>query len=310
VSWSYSTTGIHRTMLLDRVRGEAYQAAIAATVKPGDVVLDFGAGSGILSLFAARAGAKRVYALEKTETAHLARHIVHLNGLADRITVVHEAMEAAVLPERVDVIVSEWLGTIGVDENLLAPLLVARDRWLRVGGRMLPERVTSWMAPASDERTAAQRQFYSGRPYGFDFSPVFATWPNEAAWSQTTLDRNCLMAEPQPLWTIDPYTFRTGQASLPFRASPRFNAARDGDVDGLCLWFQADLAGVELSNAPGKPATHWMQYVLPLTHGGAVKTGTEIAVDFACIPSDPGYCHHAWSVRLGSGSWQHHDTRC
>jgi hypothetical protein len=298
-------------MLLDHIRGEAYQAAIASRVKPGDVALDFGAGTGILSLLAARAGAKRVYALEKTETARLARQIVRLNGLADRIIVVHAALETAVLPERVDVIISEWLGTIGVDENLLAPLLLARDRWLRPAGRMLPERVTSWMAPVGDARTVAGRQFHSGRPYGFDFSPVFATWPNEVAWSQQPLGRDCLMADPQPLWTIDPYTFRTEQASLPFRASPRFTATRDGEVDGLCLWFHAKLgSGVELTNAPGCPATHWMQYVLPLKDGGAVNTGTEIAVEFACIPSDPGYCHHAWSVRLGPGPWQHQDTRC
>jgi hypothetical protein len=96
-----------------------------------------------------------VCALEKTETARLARHIVRLNGLADRITVVHAAVETAILPEPVDVIVSEWLGAIGVDENLLAPLLLARDRWLRQAGRMLPESVTSLLAPVSDAHTAA-----------------------------------------------------------------------------------------------------------------------------------------------------------
>src|SRR5262249_29502201 len=149
------TAGIHRTMLLDQVRGEAYQAAIASSVKPGDVVLDFGAGSGILSMLAARAGARRVYALERTETPQLARQTVRLNGFDDRITVVHAAIETAILPEQVSLIVSEWLGTIGVDENLLAPLVLARDRWLRPAGRMLPELVTSWMAPVSDARTSA-----------------------------------------------------------------------------------------------------------------------------------------------------------
>jgi SAM-dependent methyltransferase len=298
-------------MLLDRVRDDAYLAAITSTVQPGDVVLDFGAGAGILSLFAARAGAKRVYAVEKTETARLARQIVAHNDLTDRITVIQADMEAARLPERVDVIVSEWLGTIGVDENLLSPLLMARDRWLRANGRMIPERVTAWMAPVTNAETSAERSFYGDRPYGFSFSPAFETWPNEAAWSHHSLEIDSFVADPLPLWTIDAYCFRTGQARLPFRSSPRFRASRHGEVDGLALWFEAQLAaGVHLTNAPGSPATHWMQYVLPLKQGGSVRTGMEIAVDFACIPAYPGYCHQAWSVRVGSGAWQHHDTRC
>jgi precorrin-6B methylase 2 len=297
-------------MLLDRVRDDAFLAAITSTVRPGDVVLDFGAGAGILSLFAARAGAKRIFAVEKTETARLARQIVARNDLGDRITVIQSDMEAAMLPERVDVIVSEWLGTIGVDENLLSPLLTARDRWLRANGRMIPERVTAWMAPVSHAETSAQRLFYGDRPYGFDFSPAFETWPNEAAWSQHPLEVDSFVAGPLPLWTIDVYSFSAEQARLPFRSSPRFHASRYGEIDGLALWFEAQLAtGIRLTNAPGSPSTHWMQYVLPLQRAVSVRTGTEIAVDFACIPSHPGYCHQAWSVRVGSGSWQHHDTR-
>jgi SAM-dependent methyltransferase len=310
MSWSYDSAGIHRMMLLDQVRDEAYRAAIEKTVKPGDVVLDFGAGSGILSMFAARSGAARVYAVEKTAAAHLAREIVQRNGLGDRVRIIQADIESTLLPERADVIVSEWLGTIGVDENLLAPLLVARDRWLKPGGKMIPERVTIWMAPVAHPPTAAQRAFYSDRPYGFDFSPVFDTWPHEAAWPDEPLGDDCLIADPLPLWTIDAYSFDTAQANLPFRASVRFRAARDGTVDALALWFRADLAdGVELTNAPGAPPTHWKQYALPLERGGAVKAGAEIIVEYACIPAYPGYCHQSWSARVGAGEWQHHDTR-
>ena len=297
-------------MLLDDVRNLAYRDAIAASVRPGDVVLDFGAGTGILGLFAARAGARRVYAVEKSETALLARRNIERNDLADRVSVIHGDMETLTLPERVDVIVSEWLGTIGVDENLLAPLLVARDRWLRLGGRMLPEHVTAWMAPVSSADAAAERGFYSGKPYGFDFSLLFETWPHEMAWSQQPLASDCLMAEPHAMWTINVYAFPAAQARLPFRASLRFTAAREGEVDALALWFHADFGGgVTLTNAPGAPRTHWMQYLLPLERGCAVKSGTEIVVEFFCIPASPGYCHNAWSVRIDAGPWEHHDTR-
>jgi SAM-dependent methyltransferase len=310
MSWSYDSAGIHRMMLLDRVRDEAFRAAIEKTVKPGDVVLDCGAGSGILSLFAARAGAARVYAVEKAAAAQLAREIVQRNGLGDRVTVVQADMETAWLPERADVIVSEWLGTIGVDENLLAPLLVARNRWLKPGGKMIPGRVTAWMAPVEHPPTAAQRAFYRQRPYGFDFSPVFETWPHEAAWPDHPLEEDCLIADPVPMFDIDAYRFDAAQASLPFRASLRFQARRNGHVDALALWFRAELAdGVELTNAPGAPPTHWKQYALPLECGGRVSAGAQILVEYACIPAYPGYCHQSWSARVGAEQWQHQDTR-
>ena len=52
----YTEFEVHRSMICDRVRPEAFRRAIDAVVRPGDIVLDVGAGSGILSLFAARAG--------------------------------------------------------------------------------------------------------------------------------------------------------------------------------------------------------------------------------------------------------------
>ena len=75
-------------MLNDRVRNEAYRAALSAAIKPGAVVLDVGAGTGILSFFAAQCGAARVYAVERTAIARIARRLAQRNGFADRISVI------------------------------------------------------------------------------------------------------------------------------------------------------------------------------------------------------------------------------
>lgn len=146
---TYGDLGVHRWMLRDRVRNEAYQRAIQQVVKPGDVVLDIGAGTGILSIFAAAAGARRVFAVERTRVASIARTMIARNGYENVIQVLEQDVEDVELPEKVDVIVSEWMGGFGVDENMLAPQVIARQRFLKPGGKMIPAKVTAIIAPVS-----------------------------------------------------------------------------------------------------------------------------------------------------------------
>jgi len=94
---------------------------IFTTAKPCNVVLDFGAGTVILSMFAAQAGSQRVYAVERTTIVRLARRFLKRNGFDDRIVVRRGNVDRVELPEKVDVIVSGWLAMLGVEENMLAP---------------------------------------------------------------------------------------------------------------------------------------------------------------------------------------------
>ena len=84
----YQDLGFHRMLIADRVRSDAYQRAIRALVREGDVVLDIGTGSGLLAMFACQAGASRVYAVERTSIASVARELARANGFADRIEVI------------------------------------------------------------------------------------------------------------------------------------------------------------------------------------------------------------------------------
>ncbi len=306
----YDSLDIHRLMLRDDIRNRAYRDALRATVKPGDVVLDFGAGTGILSLFASQAGAVRVFAVERTSVVHLAREIVARNGLADHITVMHGDIVGIQLPQQVDVLVSEWLGTFGVDENMLAPLLVARDRWLKPGGKMLPGNVTAWMAPLWNSELDFDLSLSRGRLYGLDLQLVAEQTAQEVTWARQPLKEVDLMAAPQPMWVTEVYSYPTEKARLPFRASLSFTAARSGKVNALTAWFTAEFgAGIRLTNSPAAPQTHWGQYLLPLRATVQVTQETPIKVEFTCIPVAPGYCAQAWSVRIGGGPWEHHDTR-
>lgn len=114
------------------------------------IVLDVGAGTGILSIFAARAGAKHVYAVEYSDTAVTAREILKENGFSGKVTVIQKRVEdvevGVDIPEKVDIIISEWMGFCLLYESMLDSVLNARDRLLKLGGLMFPERARIYIA--------------------------------------------------------------------------------------------------------------------------------------------------------------------
>jgi len=145
---SYAHFGIHEEMLKDEVRTMTYRNSMYHNkhLFRGKVVLDVGCGTGILSMFAAKAGAKKVIGIECSSIVDHARNIVKANHLDDVITLVKGKVEE--LPdgiEKVDIIISEWMGYCLFYESMLNTVLHARDRWLAPGGLMFPDRGTLYV---------------------------------------------------------------------------------------------------------------------------------------------------------------------
>ncbi|KAL5112370.1 Protein arginine N-methyltransferase 6 [Taenia crassiceps] len=131
---SYSFTDVHALMLSDKVRTLTYQLALTRARRrlEGGVLLDVGCGTGILSMFGVKAGAAHVYALDGVASlCRLARKIIAENDFSSHITVINSKIEDAQLGvDRVDAIVSEWMGHALLYENMLPSVLWARDRYL------------------------------------------------------------------------------------------------------------------------------------------------------------------------------------
>ncbi len=306
----YAQLSIHRLMVSDRVRTEAYQKALVATIRPGDVVLDVGAGTGIMGMLAAQAGARKVYCVERASIANVARRLVAQNGFGDRVEVIQAEVEDVMLPELADIIVGEWMGSYGVDENLLLPMLVARDRWLKPEGKLLPEIVTAWLAPVEDARLSEQISFWRSRPYGLHFAEVAEASVNEVQMGQHHVTGVDLLAVPRQLWATDVRAIPVAAVRQPFMAEHRFAMSRSGRLSALAAWFEASFPdGSTLTNAPDAAWTHWGRSVLPLCQTMEVSAGVPVDVRLTCEPAQPGYCHQQWSVRVGDGEWEHHDTR-
>jgi predicted RNA methylase len=305
----YNARETHRLLVSDEVRTRAFRDAIKATVQPEDVVLDVGAGSGILSLFAAQAGARRVYAIERAPgAAGLARQLVAGNNLSETVQVLQTDAASAILPEHADVLISEWLGAYGVDENMLAPVLLARDRWLKPGGLMIPARVTAYLAPVSHESCKQAIEFHD-RAYDLDLSALAPFHLEQAISLPGGAPLESLRAEPQALWTTDCNTMPAEDAATPYAAELKFRLT-GGGVNGLVTWFVAEMpGGGELRNGPGPTTTHWGQLLFPLARTQHLQQDDELAVGFHNIPGGPFGSNHIWAAHLGAGDREVHDTR-
>ncbi|GAA6014374.1 hypothetical protein JCM10207_005440 [Rhodosporidiobolus poonsookiae] len=173
---SYQYNDIHEIMLKDRVRTEAYRDFILhpanASRFAGKVVLDVGCGTGILSMFAAKAGARKVYAVDASNVAYKAMRNVKANGFEGTIEVLKGKVEEINLPEKVDVIISEWMGYCLLYECMLDSVLYARDKWLAPGGLMVPSQTSILVAAYAGAPLVRDRVEFWDNVYGFDMQAM------------------------------------------------------------------------------------------------------------------------------------------
>merc|ERR1711981_1019193 len=172
---SYAHFGIHEEMLKDEVRTLTYRNSMWHNkhLFKGKVVLDVGCGTGILSMFAAKAGAKQVYGVDMSGIVEQATKIVASNGLADKITIIGGKIEEVNLPvDKVDVIISEWMGYCLFYESMLDTVLYARDKWLQPEGLMFPDKASLFMTAIEDHEYKEQKIYWWDSVYGFDMSAI------------------------------------------------------------------------------------------------------------------------------------------
>jgi precorrin-6B methylase 2 len=308
----YAEFEVHRSMIMDRIRTDSFRRAIETVVRPGDIVLDVGAGSGILSVFAARAGAARVYAVEQTTIAVMAQELASANGVADVVQVIQADMLDVELPEPVDVIVSEWLGGFGIDEGMLPPVIAARDRWLKPGGSMIPSSVTAWTALVHDQYLAETVAFLQDNPYGIDFTDLVDKTVNEISYSGTFrhLATADLRSEPRALWTTETSLVAFAQADGPHEAETILPVLDRGVANALALWFTAELApGVALTVGPGDPPTHWGMTTAPLRAPVALTPAMTVRARVRTAPARPAGTWTRWAIAMPGADWEEHDEQ-
>ncbi|MFQ6622231.1 hypothetical protein Gotur_002775 [Gossypium turneri] len=277
-----------QNMLQDYVRTGTYYAAVIENRVDftGRVVVDVGAGSGILSLFAAQAGAKHVYAVEASEMSDYARKLITGNPtLGQRITVIKGKVEEVELPEKADILISEPMGTLLVNERMLESYIIARDRFLVPNGKMFPSTGRIHMAPFSDEylfvEIANKALFWQQQDYyGVDLTPLYGS-AFQGYFSQPVVDAfdPRLLVCP-PMCHVLNFNEIKEEDLYEIDIPLKFTASVGTRVHGLACWFDVLFNGSTvqrwLTTAPGAPTTHWYQIRCVLSQPIYVMAGQEI----------------------------------
>lgn len=126
-------------------------------------------------MFAAKAGAERVIGIECSNIVEYAKQIVEINKLDHIITIIKGKVEEVELPdgiEKVDIIISEWMGYCLFYESMLDTVLFARDKWLKEDGMLFPDRATLFVIGIEDRQYKDEKINWWDDVYGFDMSPI------------------------------------------------------------------------------------------------------------------------------------------
>jgi SAM-dependent methyltransferase len=287
---SFDSPSPHTSMLEDRVRTSAFLAALAEVVRPEDVVLDIGTGTGVLAVGAARAGARHVYGIEATPLAHEAREVVRANGLDNRVTIVEGWSTRVSLPERADVAVSEILGSDALEERILPVLADARRRLLAPDARLIPSAVRIFGLPVSvpDERvssltfTSANTARWSSW-YELELGPLADYSARLRQRFTTVIDEVRgwpALSEPVLLAELDLTELETPQVDVTVSGL----ATSPGEANGAVAFFEAQLSpGVVLSTNPAlEPAPiSWGVPVWLLPKPVQLREGQEFSLEYA-----------------------------
>src|SRR5664279_399370 len=254
----------------------------------------------------------RVYAVEQTSVAVLAQQLAAANGVDEVVQVIQGDILDVELTERVDVIVSEWLGGFGIDEGMLVPVTAARDRGLKPGGVMIPRSVTAWAALVQDRYLGDMLSFLRENPYGLRLGDLADKTVNEILYSGTFrhLAAGDRRSEPGRLWTTEADLIPLEQALAPHVAETPLPVREPGTANALALWFSAELAhGISLSVGPGDPPTHWGMTTAPLRSPVELTPGMVVRARVRTVQARPIGTWTSWAIALPGADWEEHDEQ-
>lgn len=285
---TYDSALVHLTILNDTERKGAFVRAVQEIVRPGDVVLDLGAGSGILAITAAKAGARRVYAVEPASMMHLAERVAHDNGVADQITFMREWSTRVELPEKANVLTTDLVGNEALDMLIWENIQDARQRLLTADARIMPDSLSGFamLVEIPNEIVAKHRVDHSHlrawqENYGINFGALMESERQSTTGfyeRPETVRQWVRLSEPTSLYELN---LRTDVDTIDQTCT--LTAKREGTATGVVVFFRAKLSpSVIFSTDPsrGSDSSHWFTATWALPEAVPLRVGDRLPIRF------------------------------
>lgn len=254
------------------------------------IVLDIGCGTGILSIFAAKSGAKHVYGIEYADIADYAKVIVKQNNLEDKVTILKSKVEETELPvPQVDIIVSEWMGYFLIFESMLDTVLYARDKWLKKDGYILPDKASINIAALEDCEYKGDQVDFWNNVYDINMSCLKPTVLSAPLVEECP--RRAINSSICRVFDIDLYTVK--KEDLDFSSQYELTFSRDDMFSGIVAWFDTEFSKVpnkfKLSTSPFLKTTHWKHTIFYTKDDTPVKKNQTITGSICARKSEVNF---------------------
>lgn len=280
---------IHSSLLEDAERNRTFYEAIAATVTPDSTVLDIGSGTGIWAIVAARLGAKRVVAIEREELLiGLIRELARNNGVADRVEVIYGNAGQVQLQREFDVVISETIGHLIFDEQIVQIMIDARKQLLKPEGVLIPAAVALVVAPARLKREHEKLPVAIDAEYGY-----FESLLRNVPVSLTGKSQLEILGETRDLIRLDLTSVESPPDPSKLKAD--WAALDMSSVSGFAVWAEANLS--RTVNVATIDTTSWSTMFYPVRP--AQFSDAKVEFDLA-LTSNTNY----WTVTVSSDKSQ------
>jgi protein arginine N-methyltransferase 1 len=253
----------HEKMLADAIRMNCYRDAIKRYVRPEDVIVDLGTGTGILSFFAAQQKPKKIYAIDHSDFINVARRIAEHNNI-NNIQFVKTNSRNFTPSEKIDVILHEQIDDNLFDENMIENILDLKNRMLKKTGRILPSKFELFLEPISLKKNYKIPFIWENRIDGIDFgflknSDVIEKykladyklkWPEASAIEY-------FLCEPKAIFAFNINELKD-KNDIPKLIETSKKVVCPGTMDGLCVYFKVIFDDeIYFDTSPLHTKTHW-----------------------------------------------------
>ncbi len=286
----FSYLNIHESMLADKVRMDSYAKAINKHAKKGDVVVDLGTGTGILSFFATLREPKRIYAVEVSPIIEIAKYIADRNKF-DNIVFVNKHSKEMNIPERVDLILHEQMGEFLFEEEMVPNILDLRSRILKRNGRILPSKFEVFLDPVKLKDDCRIPLIWEHDFFNFSCLKEFERHTVRRRELQPE-EIDYFLCDPEKVLSFDLETIKDGDSLKKIVFTKRI--MRRGRLDGCCLYFRTIFdEEISFSTSPLEEKTVWGSRLLACE---AREYDEGDAIKFELTINDPGD-HSSWEWR-------------